>query len=154
MLVVQIRGRWQGGDTLATIPMQTLLSASSSTPLLFIREPGFTWVGQTCDVEYQDGSVILNDVCSGRRTRLVSVGHLKPITISPSPARDVFTLTPNPSVLDGDYDVDIIDALGRTVSAFHASGTQRFDCSELTAGMYIVRITTALISYTDYLIIK
>jgi hypothetical protein len=149
---VVIRGRWLGGDTLAHIPMRTLLSSSTSTPLSFVTMPGFEWIGQQCDVIYRNGSVILGDVCSGRTVRLVSIGQNKPIVLSPNPVSSIVHLRPHQDIIKGPYLISIYDQLGNTMMTTPGAGPVSVDVSNLNAGMYVVRITDASNVYSEPLI--
>jgi hypothetical protein len=149
---VIIRGRWLGGDTLARIPMRTLLSSSTSTPLRFVTMPGFEWIGQQCDVVYRDGSVLLGDVCSGRTVRLVSIGQNKPVVLSPNPVSNVLHLSPHQDLIKGPYVVSVYDQLGNLMITAQASGAVSIDVSSLHAGMYVVRINDSSDVYSEPLI--
>ena len=138
---VTITGRWRGGDTIAMIPMQTLLSKSTSTPLMFIETPGFQWIDQPCDVVYRDGSVILGDVCSGRAVRLVSIGQFKPVVITPNPVMTHATVRPDVRLFPGAYSLLVYDELGNTILRAPGTGETVLDLGSLHAGLYVVCVS-------------
>lgn len=138
---VTIHGRWTGGDTIAVIPMQTLLSSSTSTPLEFIELPGFSWINQQCDIAYRNGSIILGDVCSGRAVRLVSVGQSKPIIVTPNPVSYQVTLYPDERVFSGEFSLGLYDGLGKVVMSATGSGPTLIDLGSFPAGLYVVCVS-------------
>ncbi|MFN5379189.1 MAG: T9SS type A sorting domain-containing protein, partial [Ignavibacteria bacterium] len=138
---ISVDGRWLGGDTLAVLPMKTLLSSSTTTPLVFVRQPEFRWKDQPCDVEYRDGSIMLGDICSGRLIRLVSIGQARPVFITPNPASDVVAIQPDTSVFDGVYEITLYDALGSVMFRVSASNESRIDVSSIPTGMYMICIS-------------
>ena len=138
---ISIAGRWRGGDTIATIPMQTLLSKSTSTPLMFVETPGFQWIDQPCDVVYRDGSIILGDVCSGRAVRLVSIGQRKAVVVAPNPSSDRALIVPDERVIASPYTVHLFNQVGKLVLSTTAAGQSPIDVSGLSAGLYVVCIS-------------
>lgn len=153
-IVTNIIGRWDGSDTLALIPVTTLLSPSTRTDLLFIREPGFLWTGQQSLVEYDDGSMTIDDVCATRNIRTILFNGVGALTIAPHPVRETLTLH---------FDVDrshsavieIINVMGQTVLS--ATTTIDRECSidvhELARGSYILRATIGTAERTAPLLI-
>lgn len=142
---ITISGSWRGGDTIALIPMQTLLSKSTSTPLMFIETPGFQWINQTCDVIYRDGSVILGDVCSGRAVRLVSIGQRKAVVVAPNPASDWALIVPDDRVMRSPYSVQLFDQLGKLVLTKTSAGQTPIDLSGLNTGLYVVCLSDGVV---------
>jgi hypothetical protein len=143
--IITINGRWRGGDTIAMIPMQTLLSKSTSTPLMFVETPGFQWVNQPCDVVYRDGSVILGDVCSGRAVRLVSIGQRKAVVVAPNPASDWALIVPDERVVRSPYSVHLFDQLGKLVLAKTCAGQTPIDLNGLNTGLYVVCVSDGVV---------
>lgn len=148
--VADIVGRWDGTDTLAVIPMRSLLSLSALTDLVFDRTPGFLWTGQQCDIQYDDGALRIDEVCAGRRLRAVGFDDEARPAVNPSPVRDVMCLN-LPESVTGRVSVSIIDMLGRAVLTHMATkgphtGDNRLaiDVSDLSPGTYIVHIETSI----------
>ena len=146
--VADIVGKWDGSDTLAIIPMRSLLSLSSSTDLNFDRAPGFAWLGQPSDVEYDDGSLVINEVCAGRRLRAVGFDDSPRPSIYPTPVDGVMHVH-LPTLLHGRVSIDVLDMLGRHVlrhieilnSEFTAH-TCAVDVTGLASGCYVVHVET------------
>ena len=148
-MVADIIGRWDGTDTLAVIPMRSLLSLSSSTDLVFDRTPGFLWTGQQSDVLYDDGALLIDEVCAGRRLRAVGFDDAARPVIHPSPVQDVMHLH-LPRNVTGRAFIILSDAVGRVVLTHTVSITPEIhgapisiDVSSLPTGIYIVHIETA-----------
>ncbi|MFM8770988.1 MAG: hypothetical protein ACKOE4_03045 [Candidatus Kapaibacterium sp.] len=146
--VVDIAGRWDGTDTLAVIPMRSLLSLSASTDLMFDRTPGFLWTGQQSDVEYDDGALRIDDVCAGRRIRAVSFDEATRPTVNPLPIQDVMHIH-LPKTVSGAVSIVLHDAVGRAVMTHTTSvipttndASLTLDISPLPAGVYILHIET------------
>ncbi len=144
---VSIVGRWNGTDTLASVPMLSLLSIAESTDLVFDRSGGFAWLGQTSDVEYDYGLLIIDEVCVGRRLRAVGLGSVRPV-IQPSPVQSVMHVI-LPGTVAGSITIVISDMLGQTVLQ-HAATVQRsgdqhrldVNVDGIASGTYIVHIET------------
>ncbi|MBU3678102.1 MAG: T9SS type A sorting domain-containing protein [Candidatus Kapabacteria bacterium] len=146
--VADIVGRWDGTDTLAVIPMRSLLSLSPSTDLVFDRTPGFLWTGQQSDVQYDDGSLLIDEVCAGRRLRAVGFDEAARPVIQPSPLQDVMQIH-LPRTVTGATTIIVSDAVGRavlqhTISVIpeNQSTPLLIDVSSLAAGIYFVHIET------------
>lgn len=146
--ITDIVGLWDGSDTLAVIPMRSLLSLSASTDLIFDRNPGFTWLGQPSIVEYDDGVLLINDVCAGRRLRAVGLDGSRPM-VHPAPIQDVMSVL-LPGAVDGPVTIVISDMLGRAVrwhstmvigSADHHRIS--IGVNGIESGAYIVHIETS-----------
>ncbi|MCX6140128.1 MAG: hypothetical protein NTX15_04745 [Candidatus Kapabacteria bacterium] len=140
--VVDIVGRWDGSDTLALLPVNTLLSYAAKTDLLFVREPGLLWTDQVSAVEYDDGTLTVDDPCAGRQIRTVQFSGIGTLAISPIPADEHLTLR-----LDNDrshsISIEIIDVMGRIVDT-HAGNILHecsYDISALPQGTFILRAT-------------
>jgi len=138
LTTISITGEWLGGDTLAILPMQTLLSTSSSTPLTFDRQPGFAWINQQCDVVYRDGEVLLGDVCTGRVIRLVRIGQTRPIVVYPNPTDDVAIVDVSKDMFKNGYTVVVVDGIGNVVQTAVAQGSNSIDLSSVPSGLYFV----------------
>ena len=145
---VRILGRWGGTDTLAAIPVLSLLSVTESTDLVFDKAEGFRWIGQTSDVQYDDGMMLIDDVCAGRTLRNVAIGSSRPV-IQPVPVRDVMHVL-LPGSVDGMVTVVFSDMLGRTVLLHSAMVIKSADIHQLSVdvnglsgGTYIVHIETS-----------
>lgn len=153
-VVTNIVGRWDGSDTLALIPVTTLLSQSARTDLLFIREPGFLWTGQQCLVEYDDGSLTIDDVCATRNIRTILFNGVGALTIAPHPARETLTLHFDDDRIHNTV-IEIINVMGQTVLS--ATTTIDRECTidvhQLAPGSYILRATIGTIERTAPLLI-
>lgn len=146
--VADIIGRWDGSDTLAIIPMRSLLSLSSSTDVIFDRTPGFVWLGQQSDVEYDDGSLVIDEVCAGRRLRAVGFGEAPRPSIHPSPIESSMHVR-LPRLGEGTVHIVVVDMLGQrvvqhseTVRSENAVHTYTIDTTGLASGCYVVHIET------------
>lgn len=146
--IADIVGTWDGSDTLAIIPMRSLLSLSSTTELIFDRSPGFAWLGQPSDVDYDDGSLVIDEVCAGRRLRAVGFDDAPRPSIHPSPIESTMHIR-LPSLREGTVNILVHDMLGRQVlrhveslSSESSSHTCAVDVTGLTSGCYMVRIET------------
>jgi len=142
--VIHITGRWDGSDTLALIPVTSLLTFISRTDLLFRRAPGFLWTNQECNIDYDDGTISVDDPCAGRNIRTISFNGLGAITISPLPARETLVVRVDE---DRSYPVvlDVVDVTGRHILNITTILRREFtaDVSTLAGGMYMLRITIA-----------
>jgi len=151
--VVSITGRWVGGDTLAVIPMRPLLSRSTTTPLEFVQTPGFRWFNQQCDVIYRNGSILLGDICSGRLSRLVSIGQARPVVLWPNPSSDVLNVAIDARIFAGEYTLTISNALGSTVLQQLSKGSMVVDASQWSRGLYSVTVCDDTSTFTQTVII-
>jgi hypothetical protein len=145
---ISIDGRWLGGDTVAVLPMKTLLSTSTTTPLMFVRQPGFQWNDQPCDVLYEDGSIVLGDICSGRTIRLVSIAQTRPVVISPNPGSDVVLIQPDLGVFAGVYEITLYDALGCMIFTVPGHRQSHIDVNGIASGMYMLCISDSSSMYS------
>lgn len=139
--VVTVVGRWDGTDTLARIPITPLLSSVESTVVLFDRSTGFAWSAFTAPVDYDDGSIVIDDVCATRRKRLIRLDARPLVVLRPQPARDHVELV----LSDTEQHVVTIrafDLMGRTTTLTESAITQRshVDVSALGAGVYALEI--------------
>lgn len=141
-LVIAIVGQWRGGDTLARIPVTPLLSRVDSVAMLFHLTPGLEWSAFECPVTYDDGSIVLDDVCATRRKRLVRLDATPSVSIRPQPARDVIELI----LSDAEqHQVTIIatDLVGRTTRVTQTTMQQQhsIDIRALAPGVYQLDIS-------------
>lgn len=146
--VVDIVGQWDGTDTLAVIPMRSLLSLSASTDLVFDRTPGFLWTGQQSDVEYDNGALRIDEVCAGRRLRAVGFDDGARPAVNPSPVHDVMQIA-LPKSVSGTVSIVLNDAVGRAVlTHVHCvmpttiGASISIDVSSVSAGLYFIHIDT------------
>ena len=145
--VVDVLGRWDGTDTLATIPVRALLSVLPSTGLIFDRAPGFSWIGQASETAYDDGSLVMDDVCAGRSLRSIATDDASIPRVAPQPVDDImYVYVPRASA--GAIRVQIIDLVGRSVAMSSIAagravdqGAVAIDVSMIPSGLYVVRIT-------------
>lgn len=144
---ISIPGAWNGTDTLAVVPMLSLLSVAESTDLVFDKADGFRWLGQTSDVLYDDGLLVIDEVCAGRRLRNVALGGTRPL-IQPVPVQDVMHVQ-LPGSVSGPVMIVISDMLGQTVLQHSATVVRSADHHRISvdvhgiaSGSYIVRIET------------
>lgn len=143
--IVHVIGKWDGSDTLATLPALTLLSSAESTPLRFLRSPGCSWLSQPCNFEYRDGSIVFADVCGGRALRLSEMVAPTLFTLTPNPASEHITITPQGGISE-DYEVRIYSGLGQELMVQRAKGSTSIDIHGLPTGVYAVHITLKGIS--------
>lgn len=144
---ISILGAWNGTDTLAVVPVLSLLSVAESTVLVFDKSIGFRWLGQSSDVLYDDGLLVIDEVCAGRRLRNVALGSTRPL-IQPVPVQDVMHVI-LPGNAAGSITIVISDMLGQTVLQ-HAATVHRSDhqhrldvnVTGIASGTYIVHIET------------
>lgn len=140
--VIAIIGRWRGGDTIARIPITPLLSRSDSIGVLFHLTPGFEWGAFECPITYDDGSIVLDDVCATRRKRLVRLDARPTVAIRPQPARDVIELV----LSDAEQhrvSIVAVDLVGRTTRLAHSTIQQQhsIDIRALVPGVYQLDIS-------------
>lgn len=144
-IYVRLQGTWNGTDTLTTVPMLLLLSATASTDLVFDRNQGFAWRGQQSDVEYDDGLLMINDVCSGRLLRSIRFGVPFRPMIAPLPASESITVTVPPA--SGSVSVSIFTLHGGMLhhTQQFAAQTERYtvNIGDVPVGLHIMRITSA-----------
>ncbi|MEY3386229.1 MAG: hypothetical protein RIR53_1040 [Bacteroidota bacterium] len=154
--LITIIGKWNGTDTLAVVPFLSLLSVSDVTGLNFDRSRGFAWTGQQSDVEYDDGSLTMDDICAGRRLRNVAVRNSPRPTVRPLPVEDVMHVS-FPSHLTNDaFIVSISDVHGRLLYSNPHTGSAdlSIDVSHLASGQYFVRIFSNTSSYSTPVIVR
>lgn len=142
--VTDIVGTWTGSDTLALIPVATLLSTSAVTDLLFVRDPGFVWTGQVSEVEYDDGTLIIADPCSGRNIRSVLFNGIGVLRAEPLPTREALTIRLDDERIHTIH-LEIVDVLGHVVLSQTATLQRELalDVAQLSAGTYMLRATIA-----------
>ncbi|MBC8124849.1 MAG: T9SS type A sorting domain-containing protein [Candidatus Kapabacteria bacterium] len=140
--VTDIIGTWTGSDTLALIPVTTLLSTSDVTDLMFVRDPGFFWTGQVSDVEYDDGTLVIADPCSGRKMRSVLLNGIGELRAEPLPARDALTLRLDDQRVHH-INIEIVDVIGHVVLRQSVTIQREYvlDVGTLSAGTYMLRVT-------------
>jgi hypothetical protein len=141
-LVISISGQWNRSDTLVRIPMTPLLSRVDSVAVLFERSPGLMWKDFESPVTYDDGSIIIEDVCATRRKRMVSFDARPLVAIRPQPARDHFVIVLSD---DAEHMVQITatDILGRTRSFGQTMLTKSgsFSTDSMSDGVYTLTIS-------------
>lgn len=152
--VTNIVGRWDGSDTLALIPVTTLLSQSTRTDLLFSRTPGFIWTGQESLVEYDDGSLTIDDVCATRNIRSVVFNGIGALTVTPHPASEFLTLRLDDS-RSHITTIEIYNVMGQSILT--ATTTIDRECTidvhHLAPGSYILRALIGTVERTMPLLI-
>ena len=141
-LIVSIRGTWNHSDTLARIPITPLLSRVDSVPVRFVQSPGMVWDAFESPVSYDDGSIIIDDVCATRRKRLVTFNAIPSVTIAPQPAREHFVVALSDTD-EHDLVVTATDLLGRSTTCGSARmrGSMRCATSDLAEGVYALTIS-------------
>ena len=153
-LLVSISGRWNRSDTLVRIPMTPLLSRVDSVAVVFERSPGLAWKDVESPVTYDDGSIIIEDVCATRRKRMVLFDARPLVSIRPQPARDHFVIVLSD---DAEHDVQITaaDILGRTTTfgktTLNNSGS--FSTDSMSDGVYTLTISVDGIATQHTLIV-
>lgn len=143
-VVIQIRDRWNGTDTIATMILMPLLSREDSVDVLFDTTMPIQWVGVPSSVEYRHGRLVFADVCASNKLRSIQFGGaITAIQIAPHPVSEVLNVdvmftAPEP------YTLSVIDLQGTTVlrEEHDASATSKIDVHRLSSGMYGLVITT------------
>ncbi|MFM7775394.1 MAG: T9SS type A sorting domain-containing protein, partial [Candidatus Kapaibacterium sp.] len=138
---IRINGRWRNDDTIAVIPVRTLLSTAVSTPVTFDRNSGFGWTAHPCDVAYTDGSVIFGDVCGSRWLRSVSWSPTPTYVVAPNPTSGELSIIPT-GTHPSPYLLTIVDALGMVRETVACAGMQVIDLRHLPDGMYGLRLVS------------
>lgn len=153
-LVVVLTGRWNRGDTLAQLPILPLLSRVDSIPLRFDRSSQSIWNAFESSATYDDGSIVVDDVCSSRRKRLVRLDAKPRVSVWPQPARDHITLTLSD---DGLHSVSAtsIDLLGRTALIAQSSvqRNMRIPIDGLADGLYTLVIVIDAVATQHMLLV-
>ena len=137
--VVSIAGKWTGTDTIATLPVQALLSHADITPLHFEQTPGFLWTSSPCNILYRDGTVQISSVCFGKDLRMIELAPTATFIVTPNPTPGTITITPQPPTSDT-YTLSVVNVLGSVVVTSSGTGTQSFTLDTLLSGVYIVHI--------------
>jgi hypothetical protein len=137
--VVSIAGKWTGTDTIATLPVQALLSHADITPLHFEQTPGFLWTSSPCNILYRDGTVRISSVCFGKDLRMIELAPTATFIVTPNPTPGTITITPQPPTSDT-YTLSVVNVLGNVVATSSGTGAQSFTLDTLLSGVYIVHI--------------
>ncbi|MBU3698678.1 MAG: T9SS type A sorting domain-containing protein [Candidatus Kapabacteria bacterium] len=153
--LITIIGKWNGTDTLAVVPFLSLLSVSDATGLNFDRSRGFAWTDQQSDIEYDDGSLTMDDICAGRRLRNVAVRNTPRPSVRPLPVDDVLHVVFPAHLAGNSFDITITDAQGRLLhSSKHTGADVSVDVSHLASGQYFVRISSDTSIYSTPIIVR
>lgn len=141
---IHLQARWDGSDTLVSVPLLLLLSDAESTDLVFDRTQGFVWFGQQSTVEYDDGLLVIDDVCSGRLRRSIRIGTPFQPVVAPLPAGETLII----SVPDagGAVSVSILNLQGELLLQQECTAAEQNPCTinvlSVPAGRYIARISS------------
>lgn len=141
-LMIDVSGRWDRSDTLARIPMRPLLSRVDSVAVVFDRTQGLVWQAFDAPIAYDDGSIVIDDVCATRRIRMITLDARPLVSLRPQPARDHVIVT-----LSDDQqhhlEVAAVDVLGNILPLTSASvrGTHHVSVSNLASGWYALTIS-------------
>ena len=153
-LVIDVSGRWDRGDTLARVPMRPLLSRVDSVAVVFDRTQGLVWQAFDAPITYDDGSIVIDDVCATRRLRMVTLDARPRVSVRPQPARDHIVIALSDDT-QHHLDVTAVDILGHAVTVTSAlvRGTHRVSLSDLASGWYALTISVDGISSVHVLAI-
>ncbi|WP_282013830.1 C25 family cysteine peptidase [Marinifilum flexuosum] len=105
--------------------------------------------GNTTYGEIEDYGI---QVGSGSSSRDRALGENTSIKLYPNPATDYFKL--EQSGISGELSVKIINLAGTVVNTFISDGSDKFDISNLSSGIYIVQISSGEESWTKKLVVK
>jgi hypothetical protein len=134
--------------------MRPLLSRVDSVAVVFDRTQGLVWQAFDAPITYDDGSIVIDDVCATRRIRMVTLDARPRVSLRPQPARDHIIIALSDDT-QHHLDVTAVDILGHAVTVTSAlvRGTHRVSLSDLASGWYALTISVDGISSVHVLAI-